>query len=246
MLDGLQVRGSKLAEEFLWKSCTAVQTFRKIHTHDGSMTRWALEHGGTLMKPSVGYSNSASPASVASWWNTPNALSLLRILLTPILVVILLTALRGLEFWALGIFWVASLTDLLDGYLARQRAQQTRVGALLDPLADKLLVCSVFIAFVELRLVPAWMVTVVVSRELFVTGLRGIAAGDRAVPSARWLGKLKFVLQVVTISLIILAHRYRGFWGQVAGVSLWLMLGVTLLSMADYVKAFIQGRWTQR
>ncbi|MGH9400005.1 MAG: CDP-diacylglycerol--glycerol-3-phosphate 3-phosphatidyltransferase, partial [Thermoanaerobaculia bacterium] len=117
--------------------------------------------------------------------NLPNALSLLRIFLVPFLVVVLLTPPsswpdtfggRWRDIVGLVIFLVATATDFLDGYLARRRGQITKLGTLLDPIADKLLISAAFISLVEMGLAPAWMVVIVVAREFAVTGLRSIAA----------------------------------------------------------------------
>ena len=106
--------------------------------------------------------------------NLPNALTLVRIFAVPILVALLMT--KDHMLIATGIFLAASLTDLLDGYLARKRGQITTLGVLLDPLADKLLISSAFISLIQYDIVPAWMVVVIVGREFAVTGLRSIAS----------------------------------------------------------------------
>src|SRR6185369_7343415 len=107
-------------------------------------------------------------------WNIPNALTLFRIFLVPFLVVVLLTKFAGREFVGLGIFLLAAGTDFLDGYLARRRGQITRLGTLLDPIADKLLMSAAFISLVEMdpKHVPAWMVVIIIGREFAVSGLR--------------------------------------------------------------------------
>ncbi len=177
----------------------------------------------------------------AQIWTLPNALSLLRIFLTPFILVVLLTRVADFEFIALIIFWIASGTDLLDGLVARRRGQQTSLGAMLDPLADKLLICSVFIAFVELRLAPAWMVAIIVGRELIITGLRAIRLRDRrpGVGAARWLGKWKFFIQVTTVSILILSYRYTDLYLP-AQLALWIMLIFTLVSLMDYLFLFFR------
>ena len=111
-------------------------------------------------------------------WNLPNALTLFRIFLVPFLVVVLLTKFTAREFVGLAIFLVAAVTDFLDGWLARRRNQTTKLGALLDPIADKLLMSAAFISLVEMdpMHVPAWMVVIIIGREFAVSGLRSIAA----------------------------------------------------------------------
>ena len=135
----------------------------------------------------------------------PTRLSCLRILLT-----FLIMALLFLPGWiaksaALGCFLLASATDWLDGYLARRWRQTSPLGALLDPIADKVLVLGMFLAFVQLRLVPAWMVLIITLREFLITGVRLFAASRGLVLSAAKEGKHKTVSQIVTILLILLA-----------------------------------------
>ena len=105
-------------------------------------------------------------------WNLPNSLTMVRIFLVPLLVVALLTEMPDKEFWGLGIFLLAALTDMLDGIIARRTNRITVTGAMLDPIADKLLMSAAFISLVELELAPAWMVTCIVGREFAVTALR--------------------------------------------------------------------------
>jgi len=139
----------------------------------------------------------------------PNALTLLRIFIAPLLVVVLLT--RFSEDWigvpqhVLGVilFLLAATTDWLDGYLARKRGQVSRLGTLLDPIADKLLISSAFISLVENQLAPAWAVVIIVGREFAVSGLRSIAATEGWAIPASPMGKFKMFSQVVTIALLI-------------------------------------------
>src|SRR5512145_1039652 len=135
--------------------------------------------------------------------NLPNALTLLRIFLVPLLVVVLLTKIQGHVYLGTAIFVIAVVTDYLDGYFARRRNQITRVGILLDPLADKLLTAAAFLSLVELGAVPAWMVMIVLGREFAVTGLRNVAAGRGVLVPASALGKGKMIAQVVCILLLL-------------------------------------------
>ncbi len=141
--------------------------------------------------------------------NLPNALTLLRIFIVPLLVVVLLTPFSenwfGVPRHFLGvvIFLGAALTDYLDGHLARSRGQVTRLGQLLDPIADKLLISAALISLVENQLAPAWAVVIIIGREFAVTGLRSIAAVDGLVISASKMGKFKMLAQVITVSLLI-------------------------------------------
>src|SRR6266511_6353931 len=137
-------------------------------------------------------------------WNLPNSLTLFRIFLVPILVVVLLT--KYSDFLGLGIFLVAAITDFFDGYFARRLNKTTRLGALLDPIADKLLMSAAFISLVELGLAKAWMIVIIIGREFAVSGLRSIAAQRGVTIAASPLGKTKTITQVVAISLLIVSY----------------------------------------
>jgi CDP-diacylglycerol--glycerol-3-phosphate 3-phosphatidyltransferase len=166
-------------------------------------------------------------------FNLPNLLSLSRILLVPLLVAILLTKFDGKEFVGLGVFWLASLTDFLDGFLARRRQEVTRLGQLLDPAADKILTSAAFISLVEMNLAPAWMVVVIIAREFAVTTLRTVAASDRLVIAAGASGKVKTVSQVVAISLLII-YNQLGEFSHLAPISLWVATLASLISGLEY------------
>lgn len=169
--------------------------------------------------------------------NLPNALTGLRILLVPLLVVVLLTRLEHGLFIGAGIFGLAVLTDYLDGFFARRRNQVTRLGILLDPLADKLLTASAFISLVELNAVPAWMVLIIVGRELVITGLRNVAANRGLLIPASALGKGKMVFQVVAIFLLLFAMRYP-LLKVPALVILWVVVVLAVVSALDYFRLF--------
>jgi CDP-diacylglycerol---glycerol-3-phosphate 3-phosphatidyltransferase len=169
--------------------------------------------------------------------NLPNALTALRILLVPILVVVLLTRLPHGLFLGAGIFGLGVATDYLDGYFARRRNQVTKIGILLDPLADKLLTAAAFISLVELGAVPAWMVVIIVGRELLVTGLRNLAAARGLLIPASPLGKGKMVAQVIAIFLLLLGLEYPSLRGP-AVVALWAVVVLALVSAADYFQRF--------
>ena len=171
--------------------------------------------------------------------NLPNALTALRIFLVPVLVVVLLTRSRseGGLFLGVAIFGVAVLTDYLDGYFARRRNQVTRTGILLDPLADKLLTAAAFLSMVEMGLVPAWMVMIVLGRELAVTGLRNVAAGRGILIEASVLGKGKMVTQVVAIFLLLLSRPFP-MLRIPSLVVLWIVVLVTVVSGVDYFLRF--------
>ena len=135
--------------------------------------------------------------------NLPNALTLLRILLVPVVVVALLDETPNGDAIAAGVFALAALTDTLDGYIARQRDAVTTFGKLMDPIADKLLVAASLIALVSLDRLAAWIAMVIIAREFAVTGLRMVAAEQGVVIQASWLGKVKTILQVAAIICLI-------------------------------------------
>jgi CDP-diacylglycerol--glycerol-3-phosphate 3-phosphatidyltransferase len=174
--------------------------------------------------------------------NLPNFLSLFRILLVPLLVAVLLTKTPGKEFWALAVFLVAAATDFLDGFLARRQKKITRLGKLLDPAADKILTSAAFISLVELipEVVPAWIVAAIVAREFAVSALRSFAAAEGLVIAAGTSGKVKTVVQVISISLLIVYEKL-GSLSELAIASLWLALLVSLYSGLEYFVRF--GRW---
>jgi CDP-diacylglycerol--glycerol-3-phosphate 3-phosphatidyltransferase len=166
-------------------------------------------------------------------WNVPNSLTILRIVLAPLLVVVLLTEFPDKEVWGLIIFLVAALTDALDGIIARRTNRITVTGAMLDPIADKLLMSAAFISLVGLDLAPAWMVTLIVGREFAVTGLRLIAL-ERDVPiSANAWGKAKTTTQIIAVSLLIFG-KHLGPLQILGPVVLWLALILTVISMVVY------------
>ncbi|MCP4895590.1 MAG: CDP-diacylglycerol--glycerol-3-phosphate 3-phosphatidyltransferase [bacterium] len=166
-------------------------------------------------------------------WNVPNTLTIIRIFMVPILVAVLLTELPDKEFWGLGIFLLAALTDLMDGIIARRTNRITVTGALLDPIADKLLMSAAFISLVELDLASAWMVTCIIGREFAVTGLRVVALQRRVSIAANAWGKAKTVSQVIAVAILILGHQL-GQWIVLGDFALWVALVLTLISMVVY------------
>ena len=180
--------------------------------------------------------------------NLPNAITLGRIFLVPLLVVVLLTKFEGRmifgvrkELVGAGIFGLASLTDWLDGYLARRRKQVTALGQIMDPIADKLLTSAAFISLIQMGLAPAWMVAIIIGRELAVTTLRSIAYARGIVIPASSLGKIKMVGQVVAILALILGEgeRLRPL-SAVGTAALWLVVITALISAVDYYRCFAQ------
>ncbi len=171
--------------------------------------------------------------------NLPNALTVARIFLVPIVVVVLLTVeIRTWAFWGASLFLVAALTDLLDGYLARRRKQVTTLGRLLDPIADKLLISSALVSLVQLRIAPAWMVVIILGREFAVSGLRSIAAHEGFSINVSTLGKGKMVTQVAAVVGLILGHKYGGWVEWTAKVLLWAVVVFALVSMVQYFREF--------
>lgn len=168
--------------------------------------------------------------------NIPNTLTLLRIFFVPLLVAALVQE-HEHELIALGIFLAAAGTDLLDGYLARKWGQVTTVGTLLDPIADKLLISAALIMLVQIRMVPGWMVILVIGREFAVSGLRSIAAAEGYTIQASDLGKTKMVTQVIAISMMLVSMR----WKELYFFALLWMWGVVifgLLSAVEYFRRF--------
>ena len=143
--------------------------------------------------------------------NLPNYLTFARMLMVPILVVVLMTRVTHHEIIGVIVFWVASLTDLLDGYLARKWKQVTTLGKLLDPLADKLLISGALLSLVELGLAPAWMTFIILGREMAITGLRGIASEEGITIQAERLGKWKLGAQIAAISCLLLGPKLDGW-----------------------------------
>ena len=177
--------------------------------------------------------------------NLPNSLTVTRIFLVPLLVVVLLTKFEGRqilgvpkEFVGAAIFALASLTDWLDGYLARRRKQITPLGQVIDPFADKLLVSAALISLVQMDLAPAWMVAVIIGREFAVTTLRSLAFARGVPMPASPLGKIKMVAQVVAILALILAHGQAWPFYVVGQAALWVVVLTALVSAADYFRRF--------
>jgi len=181
--------------------------------------------------------------------NLPNALTILRIFFVPLLVVVLLTRQPNIVLWGVSIsfviwgvliLWAAAATDWADGYFARRRGQETTLGILLDPIADKLLISAAFISLVEMHLVPAWMVVIIIGREFTVLGLRTIASAEGLTIKASALGKVKMALQVVAVSAVILGARHD-FLVRPANVLMWLVVASAVISAVQYFLQF----WNQ-
>ncbi len=173
--------------------------------------------------------------------NLPNFLTLVRIFLIPVFVVVFLAPTPDRSLVAAVIFTVAAVTDLLDGYIARRTGQVTKLGKLLDPIADKLLVLSALILLVNIDRVTALVALLIIARELAVTGVRAIAAGERLIIAAETTGKYKMALQVVAIVLLILEGTDLAEFGNLhlAGTAtLYLSLVLGYISGGQYVWSF--------
>ena len=162
--------------------------------------------------------------------NLPNKLTILRVFLVPVFVVFMLTDLGGrYSNWiALVIFVAASLTDSLDGYLARKNNLVTNFGKFMDPLADKLLVCSALICLMAIDRVPAWMVLIIIAREFIISGFRLVASDAGVVIAASYWGKFKTISQVVMIIALLIEFPY-------ASVFSWIAVILTIVSLVDYM-----------
>jgi CDP-diacylglycerol--glycerol-3-phosphate 3-phosphatidyltransferase len=181
--------------------------------------------------------------------NLPNTLTILRIFFVPLLVVVLLTGqpnrvMFGVNIsfviWGVLILLVAAATDWADGFVARRRQQETTLGILLDPIADKLLISAAFISLVQMGVVPAWMVIIIIGREFTVLGLRSIASAEGFVIQASTLGKTKMVLQVLAASVLILGARHTVLM-PLAKILLYLVVISAILSAVQYFMKF----WSQ-
>ena len=171
--------------------------------------------------------------------NIPNSLTLFRILLVPVFVVALSTKMRLGVFLALAIFVIAALTDSLDGYLARKWHQVTKLGIILDPLADKLLVTAALVSLVELQVLEGWIAIVIIGREFAVSGLRIVKASEGEVMPASRFGKIKTIVQIVAIIWILMEMLFAPLKALDLGMKvMYAAVVLTLLSGAEYFKDF--------
>jgi CDP-diacylglycerol--glycerol-3-phosphate 3-phosphatidyltransferase len=202
-----------------------------------------------------------STTAPQSIWNLPNILTLLRIAAIPLLVALLLPHAAGgvrpeaqsqaAGFWAAALFALASITDWLDGYLARRMGIVTVFGKFLDPIADKLIVMAALIMLLPYGNIPAWMVLVILGREIIITGLRGIASTEGIVIAASELGKFKTIFQIVAILALLLHYDYHWFFSlahpylyvnmhHVGMFYLWIATIITIWSGIDYLVKFMR------
>ena len=166
--------------------------------------------------------------------NLPNQLTLLRIILITFFIILLM---NGYYIGSGILFIIASVTDLLDGHIARKRNLITNFGKIMDPLADKLLVTSAMICLVELGEIPGWIVIVILAREFIITGLRSVAAGDGIIIAAGRSGKIKTVLQMIALSVILLRNwPFSGFTDLPVGYYLlFIAVAATVYSGIEYI-----------
>ena len=167
--------------------------------------------------------------------NLPNKLTVLRVIMVPFFVLFMLTDLGGpANKWiALVIFAVASLTDMLDGKIARKYNLVTNFGKFMDPLADKLLVCSAMICLIPSGKLAAWIVIIIIAREFIISGFRLVASDNGIVIAASYWGKFKTVSQMAMI--IVLIADFGGVFDMIGTVLIWVSLILTIVSLADYV-----------
>ena len=178
--------------------------------------------------------------------NLPNILTILRILLIPFFIVVFAVPSISRSNWAAIIFIIASLTDWIDGYLARKYGQVTLSGKLLDPVADKLLVLSALIMLVELHRVPSWLAIVIIGRDVAITGLRAIASSIGIVIAAKEMGKMKTIVQIIALVFLILDYpvlfssRVIDFH-SIGTILLWYSAILAIISAGDYIIMFRIG-----
>ncbi|MFQ5657201.1 MAG: CDP-diacylglycerol--glycerol-3-phosphate 3-phosphatidyltransferase [Candidatus Methylomirabilales bacterium] len=173
--------------------------------------------------------------------NLPNSLTVVRIFLVPFLVVFLIANAQPHNYPAAAIFLAAVLTDWLDGRIARSRRQITALGQLLDPIADKLLIAAALISLVEIQRVPAWVATVIIGRDIAITGLRGIVASQGLIIAASRLGKYKMAAEVIAVALLILdpgTTRLPILPLSLGSFSLGVALVLSVVSGIDYFARF--------
>ena len=167
--------------------------------------------------------------------NTPNKLTIARMIIVPFLVIFLLTGWGGEanRYISLTLIVVASVTDWFDGYLARKNNLVTNFGKFMDPLADKLLVCSAMICMIDLKRLPAWFVIIIIAREFIISGFRLIAAENGIVIAANYWGKFKTASQMIMIILLIL--HFDGIFVILEQIFIWLSLALTIISLITYI-----------
>lgn len=174
--------------------------------------------------------------------NIPNALTVSRILIVPIIALLLIYDGVIPSVIAAILFGAATITDVLDGYFARKLHIESDLGKLLDPLADKLLIATVMIMLIPLGRIPAWIVAVVIAREMAVTGLRGMASERSIIIAANWLGKYKTAFQSAALIPLLVHYPILGLQFQLAGeFFLWIALFFTIWSGVEYLVGYMKA-----
>ena len=166
--------------------------------------------------------------------NLPNKLTMLRVCMVPVFVVLMLADIPNGNYWAGVIFILASATDALDGHIARKNNLITDFGKFMDPIADKLLVCSAMICLTAQEKLAAWMVIIIIGREFIISGFRLVASDKGTVIAASYWGKFKIVFQMVMI--IMLIYDFGEVWNILAQIVTWIALVLTVISLVDYLK----------
>ena len=173
--------------------------------------------------------------------NLPNKLTIARVIMIPLFLICLYLNIGCGKYIAVGIFILASLTDLLDGKIARKYNLVTNFGKFMDPLADKLLVCSALIALVDLNRIAAWIVIIIIAREFIISGFRLVASDNGVVIAASYWGKFKTAFQMITIIMLVLNLNVP-FMNIIL---IYISLGLTVISLIDYIaknyKVFLEG-----
>lgn len=167
--------------------------------------------------------------------NLPNKLTILRMCMIPFfLVALMIDAIPGGKWIALTLFCIASITDLLDGKIARKYNLVTNFGKFMDPLADKLLVCSAMIALIEIDRIPAWVVIIIIGREFIISGFRLVASDNGVVIAAGWWGKIKTTVQMIMI-IVLICDFGGSFIAIVEKILIYASIALTLISLFDYL-----------
>ncbi len=178
--------------------------------------------------------------------NLPNKLTLVRIFVVPIIIVFLINPLPLYSFLAAGVFSLAAITDWLDGHLARSTGQVTTLGKLLDPIADKILIMSVLVPLVGLGRVPAWLATIIIGRELAVSGVRMVAASEKLIIPAGTLGKYKTGFEIAAMEFLMLDWNFRFIDFQTIGMlCLFVALAFSLTSATNYFLLYWRSNETR-
>lgn len=173
--------------------------------------------------------------------NLPNKLTLFRVILIPVFLIFMLVpfngaSCEGIYKWvALVIFIIASLTDMADGKIARKYKLVTNFGKFMDPIADKLLVCSALICLIELGRIPSWAVCIIIGRELIIDGFRLVASDAGVVIAASYWGKVKTVFQMIMVIMMIVDFSW-GWFNILTQIVMWISVILTVISLCDYLK----------